>query len=146
MDMKAFPLLTLACALPLLPAPAMACSASRTAAPTAAERVEGRTDLRRVVGTYRMERVDRPESHGAPGLVRGRVTTRRGSSYPVVQPYWGIWIECGVYDLPLSDASGIFYLKRRAQGGVHELVDWSGRHIPGSTLPGLANGTEEGPQ
>jgi hypothetical protein len=126
--------------LSLQAAPARACSTSRRPADTAQQRIAGRTDLRRVIGTYRIERVDPPATDGQV-RVHGRITTARGNLVETVQPYHPAWVECAIYYLPVGDASGTFYLSRRPQDGEFELVDWSGQYMAGSVLR-----SDEGPQ
>jgi hypothetical protein len=133
-------------ALALAPSPAHACSATRLVeGDTADERMAGRTDFRRVIGVYRIERIAPAETYATPGLVHGRLRTRRGRSFAVVQPIRGVWVECGIYTLPLADASGTFYLRQWARDGEYELLDWSGEHVPGNAIMDIANDAEGQP-
>ena len=130
----------------LAPLPASACSVTwRVNGKTAEERMAGRTDVRRVIGTYRMERIVAPASFNAPARILGRLETRRGTSFRIVQPYRDEWVDCLAYLLPMADASGTFYLSRRARNGEYELLDWSGRYIPGNAT-GSGDADPEGQQ
>ena len=127
------PLLAAALALPLLPAPAAACSISFTQPRDPAVRYAG-TDVRRVIGTWRIERIEQAPGRTQPARIYGRLTTRRGTGFDVVQPWYGILVECSAYDLPQGDADGLFYLTRRSTDGRYWMLGWRGRHIPGTGL------------
>lgn len=132
-------------ALGLAP-PAMACSASRPVeGETAQERMAGRTDVRRVIGVYRVERIDPPETFATPAMVHGRLRTRGGTAFAIVQPIRGVWIECMIYTLPMGDASGTFYLRRWARNGEYELLDWAGELVPGNGIMDVVNNREGQP-
>ncbi len=113
---------------------ANACSVGKRPANTAAERIEGRSDLRRVTGEFRIERIEPSNDYHRPSRVIGHVTTRRGSSFAVAYLYNEIWVDCLIYYLPRADASGVFYLSRRRRDAMHELVDWSGEYVAGNVI------------
>lgn len=124
--MKPVPLLAaLAAVLSLMPAAAAACSVEVAWPRDPALRFAGR-DMRRVTGTYRLE-----PSQETPGVLRARITTRRGTWVDVDQPYHWLMVECQVHDLPLGDAEGVFYLSRRSRNGRYRVLGWSGQYIPG---------------
>lgn len=136
-------LLALVGAAILAPLPAEACSVSRTLAGTAEERVAGRTDLRPVKGTLRLDSIQWHNSHydGKPSRVFGRVTTQR-RTWLVVYSFDQLWVDCLIYYLPTHDASGTFYVSRRKRDGYYELVDWSGEYIEGNGIPDPEEVTE----
>jgi hypothetical protein len=130
--------LALGASLVSFAAPAVSCSITRTnPGRTAEERMAERPDVRRVIGRYHIERVD-PESFARAGTIHGRLTTLRGTWLDIAQPVREAWIDCLVYQLPLADASGTFYLARWPHGGEYELLDWSGDYLPAAarTPPG----------
>lgn len=118
----------------VLSGPAAACSVSGNYNRPVEERIAGREDLRRVTGTYRIERIDPQTTYLGDMPVHGRLTTLRGTSFAIVQPYNRVWVECLIYDLPMGDAAGTFYISRRPRGGEYELVDWSGHYIAGMAI------------
>src|SRR5687767_10272100 len=119
----------------LAPLPASACSGSwMSKGKTAEERMTGRTDVRRVIGIYRMEQILPAERYDTPERILGRLETKRGTSFRIVQPYRQEWVDCLFYRLPTADASGTFYIARRVRNGRYELLDWSGKYIPGNAL------------
>ncbi len=147
--MRARPLRALA--LPLLAAatlpaaPAAACSISFAQPRDPAVRYAG-TDVRRVTGTYRIQRVEAGRGPNDPARIYGRVTTRRGTWFDVVQPYYEVLVECAAYDLPMGDAEGLFYLARRSYDGRNWMLGFRGRHIPGTALRPAYEAGEEGQQ
>lgn len=119
----------------LTPLPASACSGSWTSkGKTAEERMAGRTDVRRIIGIYRIEHVLPAERYDTPARILGRVETKRGTTFRIAQPYRQEWVDCLFYRLPMADASGTFYIARRDRNGRYELLDWSGEYIPGNAL------------
>jgi hypothetical protein len=116
------------------PGSARACSVSGNYNLPVEERIAGRDDLRRVTGTYRIERMDPQTIYLGDMPIHGRLTTVRGISFAIVQPYNQVWVECLIYYLPMADAAGTFYISRRERDGEYELVDWSGRYIPGAAI------------
>ena len=127
-------------ALALAPVPAAACSIIFTAPRDPAVRYAG-TDVRRVTGTYRIGRMVIPDDASSPALIYGRLTTRRGTWFDVAQPYRQQWVDCLVYDLPMGDAEGLFYLSRRSRAARYELLGWRGGYVPGGrSLESAAEG------
>lgn len=114
-------------------APAQACSVNRTGPRDPAERYAG-TNVRRVIGTYRVERIAVPGGYSSPAWVHGRISTPRGPYFEVAHPYQQQLVDCLVYDLPVGDAEGTFYLSRRSRHGRFRILGWSGRHIPGNAI------------
>jgi hypothetical protein len=127
------------------PLPAMACSIGFTQSRDPAVRYAG-TDIRRVTGTYRIERIEQARNPRDPARIYGRVTTRRGTWFDVVQPYYEILVACAAYDLPMSDADGLFYLERRARDGRYWMRGWQGQPIAGTVLRPAYDSGEEGQQ
>jgi hypothetical protein len=124
------------------PLPATACSISWTRPRDPAVRYAG-TDVRRVTGTYRIERIEQARNANEPVRIYGRVTTRRGTWFDVVQPYYEILVACAAYDLPMSDAAGLFYLERRARDGRYRVLGWRGQPVAGTALrPSYETGEE----
>lgn len=123
----------------LAPVPAFACSVTQTAPRDPEVRYAG-TSARRVAGTYRIERVAAAGGFASPAFIHGRLTTRRGRIFDVVQEYLQPLVDCSVYDLPVGDAQGIFYLSGRSRDGRYRLLGWTGTHIPGTRIiqPGEA--------
>jgi hypothetical protein len=121
-------------AVALVPAPGLACSGRFTGPRNPEQRYAG-TEVRRVVGTYRLERVAVAGGYVRPALFDGRITTRRGSTLLVRQAYMQPQVDCGFYDLPLGDAQGTFYLSPTRRGGRYELLGWTGTLIPGNRIP-----------
>ena len=120
-------------ALAFAPDPALSCSVTFTEPRDPAVRYAG-TSVRRLVGTYRMEGVAVPGGLSTPALIHGRLMTRRGRIFPVVQEYREQLVDCAVYDLPTGDAKGLFYLSRRKRDGRYRLLGWRGTHIPGMQI------------
>jgi hypothetical protein len=120
-------------------APAWACTVTRTAPRDPAVRYAG-TDVRRVIGTYRLERVAAPGTMDRAMVIHGRLTTRRGTYFDLYQFYRQQWVDCLIYDLPVHDASGTFYLSRHSNNGRYQLLGWSGEYVSGN---GLSEAQEE---
>jgi hypothetical protein len=116
------------------PGSAAACSVSGNYNRPVEERIAGRDDLRRVTGTYRIERIDLQTTYLGDMPIHGRLTTLRGTGFAIVQPYNPVWVECLIYYLPMGDAAGTFYISRRARDGEYELVDWSGHYVVGMAV------------
>jgi hypothetical protein len=114
-------------------APALACSATRIGPRDPAERYAG-TDVRRVIGIFRIERMATPESMDRAGVIHGRLTTGRGTGFDTYQFYRDVWVDCLIYDLPVHDASGTFYLSRSSSDGRYQLLGWTGEYVAGNGL------------
>jgi len=127
-------MLALGTAAALVSVDAAACSVSGRPAPTAAERIAGRDDLRQVTGSFRIEDISEA-NHLERQIVRGSVTRANGKSYPVSYEYMDVWVQCLIYVLPQGEAEGVFYLSRRSgKDGRYELVDWTGRYVEGKVI------------
>lgn len=125
---NALALLLPALALPLATVPARACSVGNPPAPTAAERIAGRTDIRAVRGTLGLQVVG-SGGQGEPQRVLAYISTESGKGIEVAYLYDPIWVICEIYYLPQADATGTFYLSRTRRDGRYELIDWTGSYV-----------------
>lgn len=125
---NALALLLSVLALPLATVSAQACSVGNPPAPTAAERIAGRTDIRAVRGTLGLQVIG-SGGQGKPQRVQAYISTESGKGIEVAYLYDPIWVICEIYYLPQADAIGTFYLSRTRRDGRYELIDWTGAYV-----------------
>lgn len=108
--------------------PVQSCSKADPQAPTAAERIASRTDLRAVSGTFGLQAVEGSQP-GKPQRVLAYISTEPGKGIEVAYLFDPLQVACGNYHLPQGDATGTFYLSRTRRDGRYELIEWSGEYV-----------------
>ena len=64
------------------------------------------------------------------GIIRGRIETARGTGWDVWVDYDEFMIDCVYFFAPTIDATGTFWLARRAVDGRYEIRLWEGKYTP----------------
>ena len=67
--------------------------------------------------------------HGR-GIIRGRIETARGTGWDVWVDYNEFMIDCVYFFAPTIDATGAFWIARRAVDGRYEIRLWEGEYTP----------------
>ncbi|RNJ61648.1 MAG: hypothetical protein EDM03_14800 [Porphyrobacter sp. IPPAS B-1204] len=64
------------------------------------------------------------------GIIRGRIETARGTGWDVWVDYDEFMIDCVYFFAPTIDATGTFWIARRAVDGRYEIRLWEGEYTP----------------
>lgn len=108
--------------------PLWACSMSST--PSEARKIIlSEAGLKRVKGTFRVDESVEPAGYGEPFLIRGTITTKRGTERKVWLHYMDVWVQCGVQFAPSADASGVFWISRKKTEQRREIRMWEGQYL-----------------
>ena len=124
---------TLAALLPFGGSAALACTAEggRIAAEARDDR---RGELRRVRGAYKVVSVSRRSEQRFGQTVEvatyyGRITAKGGRTFDTLHEDDGSIILCAMFETPVADARGVFFLeRRRGTEARYQLIDWDGSY------------------
>src|SRR5688572_25839186 len=113
---------------------AVACTAEggRIAAEARDDR---RSELHRVRGAYNVLSVSRRSEQRYGQVVEvatyhGRITTKGGRTFDTLHEDDGSIILCAMFETPVADARGLFFLERwRGTEVRYQLIDWDGSYL-----------------
>lgn len=111
----------------VLALPAAACGVSPSPE-IRAEQFKDDPGNRRVKGRFTVTETQ-IDDHGR-GIIRGRIETARGTGWDVWVDYDAFMIDCVYFFAPTIDATGTFWIARRAVGGRYEIRVWEGEYTP----------------
>jgi hypothetical protein len=114
-----------------LAVPAQACSVSPSPE-IRREELKQDPHYRRVKGRFTVTATELSgnASGDLVGMITGRIDTERGTGWDVVVEYNSFLIECVYFFAPTIDATGTFWINRRAVDGRHEIMMWEGDYTP----------------
>lgn len=108
--------------------PLLACSMSSSPSEIR-KKVMAEPGLMRVKGTFRIDQPIEQAPYGEPFLIRGTITTERGTKRKVWLHYMDVWVQCGVQFTPPQDAKGVFWISRKRTDKRHEMRLWEGEYL-----------------
>lgn len=111
----------------LLACPAAACSVSPSPQ-IRAEQFKDNPGNRRVKGRFTVTETW-IDGYGR-GIIRGRIDTARGTGWDVWVDYDEFMIDCVYFFAPTIDATGTFWIARRAVDDRYEIRLWDGEYTP----------------